>query len=99
VPSLSLSNEADSDLQDILDYSIPTFGVDRAERYYLDLKECLNASPPSRASVAPLLAALVRSSGTIASGMPFSMRSSIVESSSSESSTSRWSSDGTFPSE
>ena len=37
----SLSKEAEADLDDIFRYSIETFGLKRAERYYLGLEECL----------------------------------------------------------
>ena len=37
----SLSREAEADLDDIFRYSIETFGLTRAERYYLALEECL----------------------------------------------------------
>ncbi len=46
----SLSKEAKADLDDILRYSIETFGLERAERYYLALEECLQ-----RVADAPML--------------------------------------------
>jgi toxin ParE1/3/4 len=48
VARYSLSKEAKADLDTILRYSIETFGVERAERYYLTLEECLErvASDP-----------------------------------------------------
>jgi len=41
VPRYSLSREAEADLDDIFRYSIETFGLKQAERYYLALEECL----------------------------------------------------------
>jgi len=49
VAKYSLSREAEADLDDIFRYSIETFGLKRAERYYLALEECLQrvAETPS----------------------------------------------------
>lgn len=38
-----LSNRADSDLNDIYEYSYRTFGEARADAYFLSLRDCLQA--------------------------------------------------------
>jgi toxin ParE1/3/4 len=37
--TINLRPKADTDLEDIFDYSVPKFGIARAEQYILDLNE------------------------------------------------------------
>ena len=41
MPNYKLSKVAEKDIENILDYSYLTFGEKVAEKYFIDLKECL----------------------------------------------------------